>query len=371
VEDELALTHGGYAVFVFAVPLILAAGLEAAFALLTHGRARARLLVAAQAVLAGALLATAYTRSAWGLTVGLALAGTASGVACGAAQALLVVGGTPAEAERAMVRWTLFGAVGDVIAPLVTAGVLALGFSYRAAMAAVGLGVALQCAASARLLRRGAPRDDASEDAPDSEAPAPLRAALATAARRPSLWLWLFAAAACTLLDEVIVAFAALRLERVQASSASLATATAVTFSAGTVLGAALTDRAVARWSSRGVLLGSAGACALALLSFLAADGAATAATALFVVGVTCAPHHALAQSRAYAEMPNAPGTVQAIGQLFVALDVALPLAIGVVADMAGLGVAILCLCAQPVVIAASTLLAGRQVEGPPTSRHE
>ena len=369
VEGELALSHRGYAAFVFAVPLVLAAGLEAVFALLSDGRGRARMLVAAQAVLSIALLATSAARSAWSLTLGLAVAGAASGVACGAAQALLIVGAAPRDAERAMVRWTLFGAIGDVIAPLVTAGALALGFSYRAAMAVVGIGVALQCAASVRATRSAAQRaaretredgGDAEEGAPDSDAPAPLWLALATGARRPSLWMWLFAAAACTLLDEVIVAFAALRLERVQGATAWLATATAVTFSAGTVLGAALTDRAVTRWSSRAVMVGSAAACVLALAAFLATGSAVAAAVALFVVGVTCAPHHALAQSRAYAEMPNNPGTVQAIGQLFVVLDVALPLAIGVVADVSGLGAAIAFLGAQPAVMLVCALLEGR-----------
>jgi hypothetical protein len=44
---------------------------------------------------------------------------------------------------------------------------------------------------------------------------------------------------------------------------------------------------------------------------------------------------------------------VQALGQLFVAVDVVAPLALGVVADHFGLTAAIACLLVQPAVIVA------------------
>jgi len=53
------------------------------------------------------------------------------GIACGAAQARLVAQ-DPRGTDRAMVRWTFFGAVGDLVTPLVTAGAIALGFTLHA-----------------------------------------------------------------------------------------------------------------------------------------------------------------------------------------------------------------------------------------------
>ena len=86
---------------------------------------------------------------------------------------------------------------------------------------------------------------------------------------------------------------------------------------------------------------------------------------ALFVVGVTSAPHHPLSIARAYEELPDHPGTVQAMGQLFVVVDVGAPLLLGAVADRFGLGAAMGCLLLQPVVVARSrALLAGRPRAG-------
>jgi MFS family permease len=261
-----------------------------------------------------------------------------------------------------MVRWTVFCAVGDVLAPLVTGAALALGASYRGAMLAIGLVVAAQCAASAcRALRdedTAAPRDAT----PPAE---PLRAALALAFRRPRLWAWLFAAGTCTLLDELVVALAALRLERDQGAGEVLATAAALAFSVGSVAGAAVTDAVVARFSSRRVLVVSGLVCALALGAFLVTHSAAASCVALALVGVTCAAHHPLAQAKAYEELPDRPGTVQALGQAFVVLDVVAPLVLGVVADRYGLRAAIACLVVQPVVIVACAALFGRRTRVP------
>jgi len=164
-------------------------------------------------------------------------------------------------------------------------------------------------------------------------------------------------AASCTLLDELVVALAALRLHRDQSATEALAATAAVAFAAGSVLGTSLTDQAVARLGRRAVLLGSAVACVIAVAAMTAPHGVLSSCLALFVVAVVCAPHHALSLSRAYDELPDSPGAVQALAQVFVVVDVLGPLALGVVADRFGLGAAIGCLTAQPVVIFACAAL--------------
>ncbi len=360
VEGTLGLTHRGYVLFAFVLPLVAAAILEALIAVRSDAGGRPGLVVAGQCGLAASLLFTAWTRSPWGLTVGLALAGTSSGVACGAAQALLVTA-SRRDADRVMVRWSLFSAVGDILTPLVTATAVRLGYSYRAAMLAVGVVVCAQCVVSILVLRPSTSQVKAGEQEEDAEPPAEtIRQALARARRLPRLWAWLFAAASCTLLDELVVALAVLRLDRDQGVSPALATASGVVFAAGSVVGAALTDRVVARVPRRTVLLTSACACACALAIFLASGSVAAACAALFVVGVTCAPHHPLALAAAYAELPGNPGTVQALGQLFVVLEIGAPLALGVVADRFGLRSALGCLVLQPVAIFVCAVAAGR-----------
>ena len=292
----------------------------------------------------------ACTPSVWGLAIGLALAGATSGIACGAAQAMLIVSNR-GDADRVMVRWSLYCAIGDVLTPLVTAAAIALGHSYRGAMAVAALVVAAQCIVSTRLfVRENAPAETSPDSTPAADR---LRAALARAARLPRLWAWLMAAASCTLLDELVIALSALRLARDRGASGAAATAAAVGFAAGSVVGATMADRAIRRFSSRQVLLASGVLCALGLAAFLETDHILTSSCALFVIGLTCAPHHPLAQARAYAELPDRPGTVQAVGQLFVVVDVVAPLALGFIADRFGITVAIGCLLAQPVMIVA------------------
>jgi MFS transporter, FSR family, fosmidomycin resistance protein len=349
VEHELALSHRGYLLFAFVLPLVAAAGVEAGLSLLSDVWGRARLVVLGQGFLAAALAFTAWTTRPWGLTVGLALAGASSGVACGAAQSVLIAG-APDDALRRMVRWSLYCAVGDILTPLVTASAIALGASYRGAMAAIALVVFVQCAGSTRFLA-------ASEAAPVRNtsdpglSPRPIREVLARALRLPRLWAWLFAAASCTLLDELVIALSTLRLERSSGTGAALATAAATSFAAGSIAGAAMTDRAVAYLRPRAVLVVSALLVAIALIALLSAPGLLSSCVALFFLGMTCAPHHPLAMARAYGELEDQPGTVQALGQLFVVVDVLAPIVLGVVADRFGLAAAVSCLMVQPAVI--------------------
>jgi MFS family permease len=360
VERELSLTHGGYAVFVFALPLVVTAVLEACLALLSDRWPRRWFVAGGQVALIASLLVVALTPSAWGLTAGLAVAGAASGIACGAAQVMLIA--RDGDGARAMTRWTTFAAAGDVLAPIVTACALAFGSSYRGAMLAVAALVAVQF-----VLTRGGARSSGNVAHADANAnvdvdaeESSLRAALGDAWKRPRLFTWLAIAAACTLLDEIVVALAALRIEREEHASATLATASAVVFALGGTIGSALTERAIARVHPSRILAASGVACAAALAIFLAMPTAIASCAALFVVGLACAPHHALAQARAYAELPERPGVVQAIGQLFVIVDIAAPLALGALADRFGLRIAIACLLIEPAIIIASSFIATR-----------
>jgi MFS family permease len=346
IEREFALSHRAYVAFVFVGPILVAALVESAVALLSDVWGRRRLVVAGQAALSAALFFSASSKNAWGLSVGLALAGAASGVACGAAQAFLVAS-NPQKADRTMVRWTLFAAIGDVFTPLVAASGIALGHSYRGVMAAIAIVVAMQCAGTAVVASE--PLSESGR-APTAVAE-PVRLALARAVRRIELWVWLFAAATCTLLDELVVALVALRLERDRGLGEALAAAAPVTFCAGSVLGVALTDGLVARHGRRRVLVLSGVFCALAIAGVLVPGSVLVSCLAFFFVGVMSAPHHALALAQAYDLLPNRPGTVQAIGQTFVLVDIVAPLALGFVADRFGLGPAIACLVVQPAVI--------------------
>ena len=143
VEREQGLDHRSYALFVFALPFVLSALLDAGLSLLCDRLPRRRLRAIGLAGTSWALLLVAGAPSAFWLSCGLALAGAASGLACAAARAELLTGQRGA-GDLALARWSLFGGIGDLASPLLVAAVLALGGSFRAALRVVAALLAMQ-----------------------------------------------------------------------------------------------------------------------------------------------------------------------------------------------------------------------------------
>jgi MFS family permease len=343
VERDYGLDHATYTLFVFAAPTLVAGLAESALALASDRVSRRVFLVGGMLALSLSLAASAL--SPWPLvfSLGLAVASTASGCACGAAQASLVEE-NPGSPERAMARWSFFGALGDVATPPLVAFALTVGRSFRGAL----LVVAALLAAHAWALSRAPARDRPDEG---EESDVPLLEALRRASRHGALWAWLFGAAMCTLLDEIVVALAALRMRSDLGASEAGAAAWTATVSAGVALGALATDRLLTRVSPRALLASSALGSVLALAAVLAAPSIVWLAPSLFVLGLAAAPQYAIAKARAYSALPGSPGVVNALYGVFAVLDVAAPLTIGFVAARRGIGPALACLLLQPLTL--------------------
>jgi MFS family permease len=355
------------------VPLLIAAVIEAPIALVSDRMSRANVLASGLGVLALSLAACALAEAPWMLAAGLSVAGAASGVACGAAQAELVTN-YPGGPHRAMSRWIAFAAAGDALTPpLIAAAFWAFG-SYRGALwvlaVVLGLQALLSWWASVRATNaaRASSSDVAAVTDEAEDAPAlPLRAAIAEAARKPDLWLWLFAAASCTLLDEVVVALAALRLDQDRGWAEGAIAAAMTGFSSGAVLGALIIERALSRIAPRRLLIVCTVGSLMFLALFIVARHPAVAVAALFLLGVCASSHYPLVKATAFELAPGRPGLVNAISQLFVAVEVILPLAIGALAQRFGLAVAIAALAFEPLVVLAVviTTRAGATCAGP------
>jgi MFS family permease len=342
----------------FAVPLLVAALIEAPIALVSDRMSRSAVLAGSLGALGVALAGCALAQSAWVLAAGLSLAGAASGVACGAAQAELVTS-FPGGPHRAMSRWIAFAAAGDALTPtLIAVASWAFG-SYRAALWLLAGVLGLQAVSSFTSTRAGSSAQTAPEPAisDQDDAPAlPLTAAVTAATRKPELWLWLFAAGSCALLDEVVVALAALRLDQ-DAGWANGAIAAALTgFSIGGVLGAILTERLLEHVDPQRLLIRCAFGSVGFLTLFICAPHPAIAVAALFMLGSCASSHYPLVKATAFELAPGQPGLVQAISQLFVAVEIALPLAIGALAARFGLALALAALAFEPLVIVAVAL---------------
>jgi predicted MFS family arabinose efflux permease len=164
------------------------------------------------------------------------------------------------------------------------------------------------------------------------------------------LWLTLCAAACCTLLDEIVVALAALRLHEARCTPALVA-ATLAAYSLGGFAGALAAERALLATSAQRVLVASALLSLAALVLFIVAPSPFVSVAALLVLGAAAAPHHPLAQAAAYQLAPGQPGLVQALAQAFVVLEALMPLAIGALASSFGLSAALAALALQPLVM--------------------
>lgn len=346
VEDAHGVGHAAYTLWVFAVPMILSSAIEVPLALWSDRARRSRVLRGGLLGLAGALLLCAAADRAWQLSVGLALAGAASGVACNAAEAQLIAT-HPGGSARAMSRWVTLGAIGDACAPVLIGLVLWAGHSYPLAMVIVA-GVIVLHAATIR------PSDERAGGDGDDDAPKePWRALL----RQRRLWFLLLGAATCTLLDEIVVAMVALRLAR-ELGATELAIAACLTAaSLGAVVGAASTEWIVARVAPRTWLLVTAALSLVALAAVVVAPSPAIMLVAVAILGAAAAPHWPLLQAAAYDLVPGRPGLVVAASQAFVVLEVLLPLGVGLIAARWGTAAALAALAVQPLLVAAVALV--------------
>ena len=66
------------------------------------------------------------------------------------------------------------------------------------------------------------------------------------------------------------------------------------------------------------------------------------------IAGFFCSAFYPIAMAQAYRALPGYSGTVNAVGHLFLPLTVALPVLLGLVADVFGLTVVLLILAAEP-----------------------
>jgi MFS transporter, FSR family, fosmidomycin resistance protein len=346
VERDHALAHGGVALTLFVVPQLLATLAEARLLLWAERGDRRRWMGAAQAFTALGALAAALAGAPWQLALAFGVTGTAAGVVAGLAQAALV-DGQPQARERAMARWTLAAALGDLGAPFLLGAVALLGGSWRAAL----VGLALALLVHAVLLLRAAPNPTISPAADEPEPEPTVRAALRIALGNRMLLGWLGASALCSLLDEIMVAFAMLHLRQDRGASEGEAAAAAGAWAFGCTLGLVVSERLLARVPARALLGGGALVCALACATWWMASAWPLAALGLFVLGLGTAPLYPIAHAQCYAALPGRAVLVGVAASLFAPLELLAPWGLGVLADHHGLPVALLALGGAPLVL--------------------
>jgi MFS family permease len=302
---------------------------------------RSRVVAAGLAGMALSLGLCALARGPAGLSLATLVYAPCSGIALGTAEAMLI-DRAGADAPRLLARWTAWAAVGDVLAPTILGLAAAWCIPWRWTFVGGALGLFLGALGALALPGEAS----APAEADDGEVHAPLGASLRAALTHPRVALWLLGAALCTLLDELLATYAALR---VTASDGAGWSATSLgAFSLGGVLGAVALERALQTHSPRALLTGSAVLCTLAYLGWLVCPMGFVSVALFFLSGAGAAAMHPLAMAEAFRALPGRPGLVAGAGQAFVAVDLLGPVVLGVVTEHAGLLPALSLLLLQP-----------------------
>lgn len=299
-------------------------------------------------VLAAATLGAALAHGPVWLAICLAAYGPAAGCALASAEGVLVEG-SPHTRERTMARLTLAASIGDLAVPALLGALALVGLGWRTVFAVAGV-VALLLAlvhASARALdRRAATGGD--EDHEDDATPS-VREALRFALRQPALRRWSLAGVLVGLLDEVLVAFAAVHLGALDASARSVALGAWVV---GGIVGLTWLERRIEHVAPARVLRVTTCVAALALAALARVHDVWPASILLAVIGTTSSTFHPLVKARAYASLPGRPALVNAVAGALVPLDALAPLVLGAIATQLGGDAAIAVLALAPVGIA-------------------
>ena len=306
-------------------------------------------------------LAAAAPSYGW-LFLALLLFGPASGLGVGLSQAALV-DSDPKRPETWLHRWTLAGALGDLAAPALVGLTLWLGWGWRGAFAVCG---ALSLLFAVLIATRPFPAPTGGDDAAGDPG---WQTALRQALTHRRLLVWAAALVACSLLDEILIVLATLRMTRDLGLAEGQALWVIAALSLGGVVALALTEsRSLRRRISTRPLALLVTVCLVSIgahLAFVLAPSLPWLLALAPVSGAAIALQYPLAKAQLYRALPGRTGTALAVAGLFGPIDLALPVLLGLAADHFGLTLALLLLTLQP-----TALLAAAAVREP-TRRQE
>lgn len=349
IRGQLHLTYGQIGL-ALSVPNVVASVVEPALGVLGDVWKRRVVILSGGLAFAGALLLFALSHSFLILLLASCLLYPASGAFVSLSQATLM-DLEPERHEQNMTHWTFSGSVGAVAGPLLLAGAIALGGSWRTpfiALAALTLLLVL-ASGSAPSVAHGT-----------DEGGADLRSgviAAAQALRRPQVLRWIVLLQSSDLMLDVMLGFVALYfvdVGRVAPARAGLAVAvwTVAGLCGGLVMIPLLERYSSTKYLRVSVLI------ELALYpAFLLVPNFEVKLALLGLVGIVNSGWYPVLQGRLYSAMPGQSGTVMAVGNVGGLAGSLVPLVLGLVAQHAGLTSAMWCIMIAPIALMAGVPL--------------
>lgn len=313
-----------------ALPGVIAALIEPAFGLLADSGRRRLIVVAGGIAFASGLGVVALAPAFGWLLAGFIVIWPASGAFVSLSQASLM-DLQPERHEVNMARWNLAGSTGAVAGPLILTVALAAGWGWRP----VFIGLALLMLP----LVAGARSSPFAPAAHESVAAA-VRGAL-EALSCLDVIRWLVVVEATNLMGDVLLGYLALYFVDVVGLPPVAAGAVIVVWTAAGLVGDALLLLVLARASGLRYLRVSGLLAILVYPAFLLASPAAVKVGMLALLAVLHAGWYAIPQARLFSELGDRTGTAVALSSLSTAAASLLPLAIGMLAERAGLGAAL------------------------------
>ena len=331
IRADLSLTYGRASVLLVLYPVV---GLFGSIGGVASDHLSRRLLASLGAFGYGAgFLIMAVGPGFTALAVGISVAGVASTVMIDAAEvALADLAADEAELRSLLGQQNVLAALGSIGGPLILSGTLALGLGWRVAFAAAAL---LLWAYAAFLATQPIPPPrKAGSDDDDNQMP--FWAGLRQVAGDRRVWTIGIVLLLLTPFDEPFLGFAIAFLEQERGHSPAVATLLGGAATIGGVAGAAVAGRVGRRLGTRTAVTG-AGVVATGVLlvalppwAVLQATGAATVGIGLYVVWVDL-------QARMLTIRPGQAGATGSLVDVISETGAILPLAVGHLADRAGL----------------------------------
>jgi MFS family permease len=346
IEHAFATSHAMLAALLFVGPGIVALCIEPLIFLLADRYPRAWFVRGGLTALAIATVLAGLAPGPFALSCAISVCWIATGSAASLAQATLI-DRAPDQRAKTMARWTLLALIGDILAPALLAGLGAIGLGWRAGYVIVGC--LLGGWAVVTWLVPIPHTTDADDEDDSGEPKLGLFAALREALRDRVLMLWLFGLALCDLLDEILVVFATLHVKGALGGDTFAQSAVVATSRGSGAIGLVLLEKLLAKHGERTLLIGFGSACACAFAAWICAPNVWSSVVLMIPVGATSTPLYPLVAAQAFARRPDSSGAVLAASHLFTPLGLALPFAVGAIADHAGTYVALAVLIVQPI----------------------
>jgi MFS transporter, FSR family, fosmidomycin resistance protein len=353
IRADLHLSYAQIGLLI-AVPLVAGSLIELPLGLVAgQGQTRQRLVLIGGAVLIGSLAAVAFANSYIVLLLAFIAFFPASGAFVSLTQAALM-DAAPGRQQQRMAAWNLAGSSGAVIGPLLLAGVLALGGGWRPAylvLAAAG-GITLAAAAVAGPAKRAvgqAKRAGTEPAGGDGRRPTAREVAFALGKAGVARWLVLLEIS--DLLLDVLTGYMGIYLVDVaHASPAQAAIGVAIRLGAGLAGDAAFVALS-RRVTGPTVLRASAVAACVLYPAFLLVPSLPARLVILAVLSFATACWYPVIQAGLYASLPGQSGIAVFFASAAGLLGAAGPLAVGFIAQQAGLTWALAGLAVAPILV--------------------